>query len=184
MIKIHLATLVVFAAGSAAATPPSSVDASFSQALAVPAAALAAGASSVATPAAVPVAAPPTVNASVSDSCGPASELETPYALTAPGAAGPVTLAYAGCRDWGRNDYESGYTERYYEGPDGFSMMLVTDHGDGAYPSVGDRVSQVLVSQGRRLVMELDAVDNAKIVSGAVLSANGFRLCAARPAAK
>lgn len=184
MIKIHLLTLVVLAAGSAAAAQSSSGDAAFARALAVPAAALAARSSAVATPASVPVAASAAAPQPAPDSCGPAPELETSYALTAPGAAGPITLAYAGCRDWGRNDYEPGYTERYYQGPDGFSMMLVTDHGDGAYPSVGDRVSEVLVSQGQRLVVELDAVHNAKIVSGAALTANGFRLRAERPAAK
>ncbi len=184
MIKTNLLTFVVVAAGSAAAAQPPSGDAAFARALSVPAAALAASGSSVATPPAVPVVASDAASRPVPDSCGPAPELETSYALAAPGAAGPVTLAYVGCRESGRNDYDPGWTERYYEGSDGFSMTLATDHGDGAYPSVGDRVSQVLVYQGQRLVVELDAVDNAKIVSGTALVKNGFSLRAERPAAK
>ncbi|NNN05561.1 MAG: hypothetical protein HKL90_06640 [Elusimicrobia bacterium] len=180
MKKIIPLLVVVLCAGFAAAQP-SSDDAAFARALAVPSAALTARASAMPTPPAAPAPA----SRPAPDSCGPAPELEIAYQLTVPGASGPMELAYAGCRESGRNDYDPGYTERYYKGAGGYGLTLITDHGDGAYPSAGDQVSEVLVTKGgsHEVVQFFGTIANARIVSGATLVKNGFSLAARTPEA-
>lgn len=114
-------------------------------------------------------------------SCGePGKELErASFALAIPKASAPIKLVYAGCRDEGRNDYLSGYTERDYKGADGYGLTLVTRHGDGAYPAAHEEdSSEVLVSKGKDWIARVRAVENAQLVSGEAVEAGKLSVSA------
>jgi hypothetical protein len=84
-------------------------------------------------------------------------------------------MTYAGCKKEGRNDYLSGYTERYYSGAGGWGVTFVTEHGDGAYPKRNEtEMSDVLVSKGKDWVARMTGVPNAKLVSGEALKDGDF----------
>ncbi|MDE2489721.1 MAG: hypothetical protein KGM24_02660 [Elusimicrobia bacterium] len=163
---------VVLAAASAAAAP--SGDARFARSLSVPLSSLAAAAAQAKSPAAAAPGAPA--------SCEPAKELEVPFELTVPGAAAPLALTYAGCAEFGRNDYLAGYTERSYKGAGGYALTLVTGHDDGAYPSATPDESEVLVSKGGTWVARLGTIANAALVSGAPEGRAGWTVRADDPA--
>jgi len=114
-------------------------------------------------------------------SCSPAPELEVSFQLRVPKAPEPVELKYAGCSEEDRDDLLSGYTERHYEGKDGYALTLVTSHGDGAHAARGeDRASDVLVSKGSDWVARFGEVANAELLSGRVFQASGFSLSSAK----
>jgi hypothetical protein len=114
-------------------------------------------------------------------SCGdPGKELETNFELLVPKGS-PIKLVYAGCAEEGRNDYLSGYTERYYKGADGYGVTLVTNHGDGAYPAANEeKSSEVLVSRGREWVSRMGTLANTELVSGAAVSKDGYAVRAVK----
>ncbi len=116
-----------------------------------------------------------------SKSCGdPGKELETSFELTVPKGA-RIKLVFAGCSEEGRNDYLSGYTERYYQGSDGYGLTLVTGHGDGAYPAANEQTSSdMLVSKGKEWIGRGGTIDNAKIVSGDSLKFGDLSVRAAK----
>jgi hypothetical protein len=111
-----------------------------------------------------------------SSSCGePGKALETPFELSVPKGAEPIQMTYAGCKEEGRNDYLSGYTERYFKGAGGWGVTFVTEHGDGAYPKADEtKKSDVLVSKGKDWVARMTGVPNAKLVSGDALKDGDF----------
>jgi hypothetical protein len=112
-------------------------------------------------------------------SCGePGKELETNFELTVPKAAASMKLVYTGCSEEGRNDLLPGYTERYYKGQDGFSLTLVTEHGDGAYSHSTDS-SDVLVAKGKDWVARFGTIHNTKLASGDTFREKDFALRAA-----
>ncbi len=98
---------------------------------------------------------------------GPGWELETVYQLTLKKGAQPVILVYSGCRDEDRDDLVAGYTERDFQGDDGYGMALITGHGDGAYnnPSESPKVSHVLIAKGKTWIADFGDIENAKITS-------------------
>lgn len=116
-------------------------------------------------------------------SCGePGAALEkTTFELSAPGAKAPIRLIYAGCREEGRNDLISGFTERTYKGTDGYYLTLVTAHGDGAYNGGGDpSVSEVFVSKGNDWVARMGYQNNAVLASNARAVDGGYTLKTAK----
>jgi len=94
-------------------------------------------------------------------SCADAKELEMPFELTLNGGR-DLEFSYAGCREEERNDMIPPYTERYYKGPDGYGLTIIT--------SEGAKSSEVLVSQGKGWVGDFDKLDNAKLVTGEAIA--------------
>jgi hypothetical protein len=90
-------------------------------------------------------------------SCPDAKELEVAFQL-AKGSGEPMRFSYDGCREEGRNDYLPPYTERYYKGPDGYGLVIVTDEGETS--------SDVLLSLGQDWAGRYGKLDNARLVSG------------------
>lgn len=174
---MKLAAIVLLAAAAPLAAQSADRDAAFRDAVSVPF-------SAVATPAAADTAKVVTAAPAKPESCGePGAALEAQsFLLTVPNAAAPINLAYAGCAWEGRNDYLSGYTERYYKGSGGYGLTLVTNHGDGAYPAPNeDESSDVLVSKGKDWVGRLGSRDNQSLITGKAASADGYTLKAPQP---
>lgn len=174
---MKLAAIVLLAAAPLAAQSTDR-DAAFRDAVAVPFSAIAAPASAAA---AKPVASVPVKP----ESCGePGLALETQsFLLSVPNAAAPIPVTYAGCDQEDRNDYLSGYTQRYYKGTGGYGVVLITNHGDGAYPAANeDQNSEILVSKGKDWVGRLGTLDNQALITGKAASADGYTLKAPKPA--
>ena len=144
--RLSLPTILLAAAVSAAAQS----DASLSGAETLARAALAEGRASAAAAA-----------AKAPKSCPDARELETPFEATlvsADGSSRTIPFAYAGCREEGRNDYLPPYTERDYEGPDGYGLTVLTDEGADS--------SEVLLSRGGDWAGNFGKIANADLLSG------------------
>lgn len=102
-------------------------------------------------------------------SCADAKELEMSFALTLAGGR-EMEFSYAGCQEEGRNDYLPPYTERYYRGPDGYGLTIVTENGWGPGTNHDGTTSEVLVSKGKDYVGRYGEIANAKLVSGEIVS--------------
>ena len=97
--------------------------------------------------------------------CSEAKELETRFELkvTFPGGAQPldISFTYSGCREEGRNDYLPPYTDRGYEGRDGYALTIVTEEGESK--------SEVLLSHDKEW-FRFGKIANASLVSGDLLT--------------
>lgn len=132
---------------------------------------------------AVLAAVPAAAQSAKPQSCGePGQALERAFVLKLPGRA-PMTMIYDGCSWAGRNDYLSGYTERDYKGQDGYELVIVTNHGDGAFVGEDEtKASDVLVAKGKTWVAKLPGAPNAKLLSGAPVSVGDELVWTSSPA--
>ena len=105
-------------------------------------------------------------------SCADAQELETTLEATLiyPDSRRPrdLTFTYRACREEGRNDYLPPYTERGYDGPEGYGLTIVTNDRESA--------SEVLMSKGKEWVGSFGKVSNAAILSGRSLEVGAVTL--------
>jgi hypothetical protein len=163
--EMPLAALLAAIVWAPVAAQSTDSDAAFRAAAQVPFSAVAAPAGAVQAAKAAPAA---------PKSCADAKELETTFALNVPGQAAPIELTYADCDEEPRNDYLPPYTQRVYDGKNGYGLAIVTDEGSGD--------SDVLVSKGKDWVGRFGKVDNKTILSGNVIAADGYSLKAAKAA--
>lgn len=117
-------------------------------------------------------AAPASAQTGKPNSCKLAQELEIDFELQLPDGH-IAALAYAGCSEADRNDYQPPYTERDYYSENGYHVMIVTQEGwSGPGGSSYDgTTSEVLIGRNRRWIgRSAGELANAKIASGEAIA--------------